>query len=221
MLKSNGVENTNVIYYPISVRGNITQEKSKYLQNKFNISDNKKILLYFGAIYKTRFATQIVNMARDLEEDVILVMHGWGPKKYLDYLQSIADKNKVIFSLDLIAEDEIEDMVSSAHIGISLYKITNANDRLTAFSSSKMAYYTKCGVPFIAFDTESYRDLVNSYKCGELITSIEETPQKAHKILGNYELYKQQAFLAYHRFYNLDENFSRLLPQIEKMIDEY
>ena len=218
LLKSNGVEHTNVLYFPVSVRGNIIQGKSKFLQNKFNIGDDKKILLYFGSIEKTRFVTQIVKMAGDLDDDVILVVHGCGPKKYLDYLQSIADKNKVIFSLDFVAEDEIENLISSAHIGIALYKTTNSNDRLVAFSSSKMAYYTQCGVPVIAFDTESFRELVNSYECVELINTVGEIPQKVHKILENYVTYKDQAHAAYKRFYNLDENFSKLISKFEQTI---
>ncbi len=220
LLVSNEVKNNRVLYYPVSVKGAVIQKKSNYLQNKFEICENKKILLYFGEIYKSRYATQIVNMARDLEEDIILVMHGQGPKRYLDYLQSIADKEKVIFSLEFVPETEIVDLISSAHIGISLYGISNANDKFTAFSSSKMAYYAQCGVPFIAFNTESYRGLVDNCKCGELINSVKEIPHKVHDILANYESYKKQAFLAYRRFYNLDDNFSRLLPQIERVIDE-
>ena len=218
LLKSNGVKNTNVIFFPVSVRGSLVQEKSRYLQTKFNISDDKKILLYFGQINKSRFATQIVKMAKDLEDDVILVLHGWGTKKYMDYLQSIADKKKVLFSLDFVPEDEIQNIISSAHIGISLYETTNANDRLTAFSSSKMAFYAKCGVPFLAFDTESYRKLVSSCSWGELINTVGEIPQKVQKILEHYGLYRQQAFLAYQCFYNLDENFSRFIQQFDKML---
>jgi glycosyltransferase involved in cell wall biosynthesis len=218
LLKSNGIDQRNVLYFPVSVKGNLIREKSKYLQNKFNIGDDKKILLYFGSFDKTRCTTQMVRMARNLDDDVILVVHGWGSKRYLDYLQAIADKKKVIFSLDFLAEDEIASMVSSSHIGIALYDTKNFNDRLVAFSSNKVAYYAQCGVPLIAFDTESFRELVNSYQCVELITHINETPQKVRKILENYDLYQQQSYSAYQRFYDLDENFSKLISNLEIII---
>ena len=220
LLKSNGVEHTNILYYPVSVRGNIIQEKSKFLQNKFNIGDDKKILLYFGSIYKTRFVTQIVKMAGDLDDDVILVVHGWGSKKYLKYLQSIAHKSKVIFSLNLVEENEITNLISSAHIGIALYATSNLNDKLAAFSSAKMAQYTQCGVPVLAFDAESSRELMNIHECGELIHSVDQIPQKVRKILANYDAYKQQAYFAFKNFYDLDKNFSRLLSQFEEIIRE-
>jgi hypothetical protein len=120
----------------------------------------------------------------------------------------------------LIAEEEIENLISSADIGIALYKTTNANDRLVAFSSSKTAYYTQCGIPMIAFETESFKKLVNSYQCVELINTINEIPQKVRKILENYDMYRQQSFSAYQRFYNLDNNFSPVIDKLEIIISE-
>lgn len=220
LLKSNGVERTNVIYFPISARGNMIKEKSSYLHHKFNINDNKKILLYFGSIYEVRFVSQLLEMAKGLDDDMVLVLHGWGPKKYLDHLQSIADKDKVIFSLDLVAEDEIVNIISSAHIGIALYRTTNSNERLVAFSSVKLAYYTQCGVPVITFDTESSRTLMKSYECGELIHSVDEIPQTTRRILEHYDLYKRQAYSAFEHFYDFDKNFARFIPQFEEAIEK-
>ncbi len=215
LLRSNGIGQTNLLYFPVSAKGNTRGEKSRFLQNKLHIDGNKKIILHFGAIDNNRFLPELVRMARDLDEGVILVVHGFGRKSYVNYLQSIADKKKVIFSLDFIAEEEIESLISSADIGIALYQTTNANDRLVAFSSSKVAYYTQCGVPVIAFDTESSRELVSSYRCAELINTVNEIPLKARKILDNYDAYRQQSYAAYQRFYNLDENFAELMDHLE------
>jgi hypothetical protein len=219
LLRSNGIEQTNPLYFPISAKGHSIREKSKFLQNKLQIDDNKKIILHFGAIEYNRFMPQIVRMANDLDNGVILVVHGHGPKEHINYLQSIADKNKVIFSLDFIAEEEIENLISSADIGIALYKTENANDRLVAFSSSKVAYYTQCGIPMIAFNAESFRELVSSFRCAELINTINEIPLKARKILDNYDSYREQSFAAFQRFYNLDNNFSKLMDNLELTIN--
>lgn len=219
LLKSNGIEQANVLYFPVSAKGNTIHEKSKFLKDKLHIDDNKKIVLYFGRIDKTRYLSHVVKIAKDLDDDVILVLHGFGPKRYLEYLQTIADQNKVKFSFDIISEEEIENLISSADIGIALYKTTNANDRLVAFSSGKIAYYTQCGVPMIAFDTESFRELANTFRCVELITNTNEIPQKVRKILENYDSYQQHSYAAYQRFYNLDKNFSKLINQLELIIN--
>ena len=219
LLKHNGVEQANVLYYPVCVRGNVIREKSNYLRNKFSIGNDKKIILYFGGLEESRCVTQMVRMARNLDNDVVLVVHGWGRQIYLDYLQLIADKKKIIFSWDFLPEDEIASMVSSSDIGIALYDMGNFNDRLVAFSSSKIAYYMQCGVPMISFDTESFRKLVNSCQCAELITSVDETPQKVQEILKDYDFYRQQSYSAYQRFYALDENFSKLLDKLEPIVN--
>lgn len=218
LLKSNGVEQTNVIYFPVSAKGNLVKEKSKFLHKKFNIDDYKKILLYFGSIFETRFITQIVKMAKDLDDDTILVLHGYGSSGYIEYLQSIADKAKVIFSLDLVPEEDIVKIISSSDIGIALYSTTNANDRLIAHSSMKLAYFAQCGIPVIAFDTESSIELMNSYRWGELINTVDEIPQKVRQILGDYDSYKQQAFSAYNHCYDLEITFAKFLLQFEEII---
>jgi hypothetical protein len=92
LLRSNGIEQTNILYFPVSAKGNAIREKSKFLQTRLHIDENKKIVLYFGRIDESRYMSQIVKMAKDLDDGVILVLHGFGPKKYLEYLQSIADK---------------------------------------------------------------------------------------------------------------------------------
>lgn len=219
LLKANEIEHTNVLHFPVSAKGDIIKERTKYIRNKLKVPDGKKIILYFGAIEKERLLTEIVEMARNLDDDLILVVHGVGPKKYIDYLQSIACKDKVIFSLEFIAENEILNLVSSADIGIALYKTTNANDRLVAFSSSKVAFYMQCGIPMIAFNTESFRKLVDSYRCAELINAISELPHRARMIIDNYGSYRENAHAAYQRLYDVDKNGSGLICKLERVID--
>jgi glycosyltransferase involved in cell wall biosynthesis len=220
LLKSNGVENANVIYFPVSVSGGLVRKKSRYLQQKLNISESKKILLYFGSIHPTRCVAPLVKIAGNLDDGLVLVVHGWGPKGYLEYLRSIADMSKVVFSLEFVPEEEIVEMVASAHIGLALYETANVNDRLVAFSSSKMAYYAQCGIPVIAFDTESFRQLIKSHKCGELIRSVDEIPESARHILSNHELYECEAHAAFEQFYNFDKNFARFRSQFEVTLQD-
>lgn len=219
LLSSNGVKTTNILYLPVSSRGSVIRKRSTFLQDRLNIDQNKKIMLYFGGLDKTRSIAQIVRSAVDLDNDTVLVLHGFGPKNYINHLLSIADSEKVKFSFDFIPEDQILELISSAHIGIALYKTTNANDRLVAFSASKIAYYTQCGVPMITFDTESFRELRNTHRCVELISNFNEIPQKSRMILNEYGSYREEAFAAYETFYNFEDNFARFIKELETIID--
>jgi glycosyltransferase involved in cell wall biosynthesis len=218
LLKYNEVETTHLIYFPISVRGNIVEQKSSYFHQKYKINKARKLLLCFGQIQDERFSGDVVRVASRLREDMMLVLHGFGDPTYLAYLQSIAAVDRVILSFDIVEEEKILDVISSATIGLALYENTSSNDRLAAFSSVKVAYYMQCGVPVIAFDSESFRELMNAYKCGELINSIDEIPQKVEKILNNYDSYKEQAFKAFKQFYDFDENFKKLILDFDDFI---
>ena len=218
LLKYNEIESTNLIFLPISVRGDITEKKSSFFHHKYKINEAKKLLLYFGLIEEQRFSTDLVRIANHLDDDIMLVFHGYGNQAYLKYLQSIADMNRVTFSLDFVAEAEIEDVISTATIGLALYATTNANDRLAAFSSVKVAYYMQCAVPIVAFNSESFRELMNTHKCGELIDSINEIPQKVTKILSDYDSYKKQAFMAFKQFYDFDKNFKKFNLDFDEAI---
>lgn len=219
LLKGNGIDYTNVIYLPVSSRGKVIKERSYFLHDRLKIDRNKKIILYFGGLDKTRSIAEIVRSAVNLDKDSILVLHGFGPKRYIQHLLSIADNDKVKFSFDFVPEDQILELISSADIGIALYKTSNANDRLVAFSASKIAYYTQCGVPIIAFDTESFRQLFESHHCIELIATFEEIPHKVRLILENYDHYRHEAFAAYEDSYNFENNFARLIDKLESAVD--
>jgi hypothetical protein len=82
-----------------------------------------------------------------------------------------------------------------------------------------VAYYAQCGVPMIAFDTESFRELARSHQCVELINTINEIPDKVRRILENYDSYRQQSYSAYQSFYNLDENSSKLIDKLELILN--
>ncbi len=218
LLKYNEIEFTNLLYLPISVRGDIVESRSGYLHEKYQIGRAKQLLLYFGLIQDERFSADLVRIASCLRDDVILVLHGYGDPAYLAHLQSIAAVNRIIFSFDLVKEENIIDVISAATIGLALYENTNSNDRLAAFSSVKVAYYMQCGVPLIAFDSESFRELMDAHKCGELITSTEEIPQAVQKILNDYDRYREQAFMAFKQFYEFDENFKGFIRDFNDFI---
>ena len=221
LLEANGIENTHVLYLPVSSRGKVNCQRSFLLHDRLNIDRNKKFILYFGGLDKTRSIAEIVRSAANLDEDSMLVLHGFGPKRYIRHLMSIADPQKVRFSFDFVPEEQILELVSSAQIGIAIYKTSNLNDRLVAFSASKIAYYMQCGVPMITFDTESFRELANTHQCLELISTFDEIPQKVRLMFANYDQYREAAFAAYDDYYNFEKNFAKLVIDLKSTIDTY
>lgn len=220
LLQSNGVPaDRPVIYFPICVRGDI-HHKSIFLHEKFDIDGEKKIILYFGSMFGRRYLEQLVGMADNFIDNTVLVVMGHGTDSYREHLQSIAKSGKVIASNNFVPEKEIIDVVSSAHIGVALFDITYANDRLIAFSSHKIAYYLQCGVPIIVMNTKSSQKLMRNFKCGELIDSVDEIPQKVQMILADYSQYRDQAYLAFKTYFSFDRSFPIVNSQICSLLVE-
>ena len=101
-------------------------------------------------------------------------------------------------------------LMASATIGIALYDNGWPNTRFTAFSSEKIARYLQAGVPFIAFANESYFKLKNEFDCCELIHDTSELDRAIKGLLNNYEYYRENAFEAYNKYYNIENTIKPL-----------
>jgi glycosyltransferase involved in cell wall biosynthesis len=223
LLKANEISTTNVLLFPISVSGPTIKEKSDFIQKLFGINKDIKVVLYFGALFRSRFVREVINLSDELNEGFAVVLHGFTRKaKEQKKIVHTANKhNNVFVSLNMLPENDIYRLISSANIGLALYRTTNANENHVAFSSAKLAYYTQCGIPIIAFETESFSTLMGKYRCGELINSIDEIPEKIKQISQNYDFYQKNSFLAYEEFYNYEKNFSSFLKEYTEIITNY
>jgi hypothetical protein len=97
--------------------------------------------------------------------------------------------------------DRVNDEIAGADIGLALYPHNEANSRISAFASEKVARYLQCGLPFIAFRSEDYAYLQAETGCCELVDSYAEVPAAVNRIMDNYESYQRGAVAAFNRFY--------------------
>jgi glycosyltransferase involved in cell wall biosynthesis len=203
LFESNGVEEKNAIYIPVSITGKIIEASSHYLHEKLGIDVSKKIILYLGMIRKKRGINELMQCASQLGDDFVIVLHG-----PLVSDVSITDTNggKIYFSTDIVRSEDIPKLISSSYIGVAFYGDATVNDKLTAFSSEKIAYYMQCGLPIIAHKNESYELLFNQHRCGELIEHIHQLPDAVQKIDADYENFRGNVFLAFEHYYSFDNN---------------
>lgn len=213
LLESNGIGKADVIHIPVSVTGDVIRKKSTFLHQRLGIDPSKKIVLYIGQVRKIRGALELMECAGRLGSDFVMVLHG---QFFADAPTTDDHGGKLFFSRDLINNEDIPEMVSSAHIGIAFYPNDIVNDRLTAFSSEKIAYYMQAGVPFIAYRNESYELLMAQHHCGEMVDRIVQLPQAVEKIAADYGQYRDAAFAAYEHFYSFDNNVHRLIEYLSR-----
>lgn len=210
LFTENKVSNGVPCYFPVSASGQVNRFKNNYFHDRFGIPREKKILIYFGLFGDDRECAAVAELAQELDQ-VALIFHGYGSQSFIDLYKN---RPNVFFSLDLVDEEEIDFMISAADIGLCLYNNALRNNRLTAFSSQKVALFMKNGVPILAYDNESYRRLFMRYSCGKSIADISAVPDAIREILGDLQSYRGECFRAFDEAYAFSRNFPNLLKCI-------
>src|SRR5207248_3193835 len=182
--------------------------RSSFLHETLDIPKDRRIILYFGHIRERRYAVDLAKLAPGFPEDWILVMHGFSTPQTIRKIEKLNVQKRVVLSLNAVSSERIYEVIASADVGLALYSPHTQNERLTAFSSEKLALYMQCGVPFIAFDYPGYQRLAEEDRCGVAIRSVAELPEAVSTILGSYEEFRQQAYRTFHKHYDFAANFA-------------
>ena len=198
------------LHFPVSVPGEKVMSKNNYLHSKLHLPSQKKIILYYGAIYRERKIDELVEAAEKLlSEDYILVLHGAG-----DFSHLTKNKKKVLPSTEMLPFEELYKLCSSARIAIAFYDQGWPNTQLTAFSSEKIARYLQCGVPFIALKNANYLRLKNEFNCCILIEDFNELEKAIEEIENSYNDFVMAAYAAFEKYYKIENTIKPVLEFI-------
>jgi glycosyltransferase involved in cell wall biosynthesis len=189
------------------------RSKSNFLRRIFNIPPEHRVILHsggFGGLFKS---SELVNSVTSLSKDIELVFHiGRRPTddKYFNQLYKNQPGN-VHFSLTSLTNEELDEMISSADIGIALYSVERLGYRaeLMGLAAGKIGNYLKCGIPVIATKINSLAYL-EDYRCGILITSESQLQDAIKNVLSDYAIYKQNAYRCYRELWHPQNYLSKI-----------
>lgn len=214
LFKYNKIKEQEVIYLPIGVRSYDKLCNSQMnLREKFAVGIKQILVLYFGHIIPSRLCLEVAK-AVSSHKDCVFVLHGFGDRRYLNKIKEI---ERVFISSEMIEEESIQGLISQADIGIAIYRNDFSNDRLTAFSSDKIAQYMKSMVPIIAYKNETFEALRSEFLCVEMIDDLMDIPTAINTIISNRTIYKEECSKAYSKYYHYDNTCTTLSKYIEKM----
>jgi len=220
LFKDNGVTKSNIVYLPISLLGNIYENKSNVFPGKSKLSEDKVVIINFGQI--RRLGLELTQIAQKFPNNWNLIIHDgliiseWKDNAFIEQLQKIDVEKRVKFSLEKLNSQSIKELVASAHIGLVLYSNYCENDYLTVFSSEKLALYLQCGIPIIAFNYPGY-EIIEQCNCGVLIEEIEDLSSAIAKILSDYNTYQVNAHKTFTQYYNFENNFNHVIRTIKEL----
>jgi len=199
------------IYLPASVKGDSNSAKSTYLYKRLNLDSDKKIILNYGMVAERRSSVEVAKVLNGLDSQYIPVFHTRVNKEVVDKISSFEN---IFLSQDFVEEKDLNNVISSAYIGISIYNNDDDNNKLTIVSSERNARYCQNGIPFICLYSEETNHIYKEMKFFEMVKSLEDIPRAIDKIHNNYSVYRQNAFDAFNKYYSFDNNFQKVLKAL-------
>jgi glycosyltransferase involved in cell wall biosynthesis len=216
LAEDNDIQLNRFVIMPVCADGPRFEKRSIYLKEKFNLPEGKIILLYAGFLSKWAFCEELAQSALHWDDNWVLILHshGYHDPGYLKCLKKYVGK-KVLLSLDPVPYEDLPALLSSADIGIALYKNIGKNFHLIDSASGKLAHYLQAGLPVIVNDFPGIRSVIERYNCGLSVKGIEGVPGAADRIMNNYIAMHNNAFRCYEDNYVFSKHFSRVMDRIE------
>lgn len=215
--EANHPESDRVFYLPVGVQDDHPQATGARSDGVTRPARPK--LLYLGMLRRSRFVQTLIEAAPALPADMELHLHGPLAAEEAKHLLADPLPDRLRITTDMLKESELSALVAQAEIGLALYRRDYPNDRHTAYSSQKIALYLRAEVPIIAFRSESYEDLIQRYRCGEMIDTMDELPEAISRIRSSHSEYCHAARRAFEDIYNLDNYWESLVEFLQVSAD--
>ncbi len=208
----------NIYVLPVVPRKRELKTKSDYFRKKFNINENKYIVLYSGNFMPWAQCLEIIKNVKLWDNDVILIMHTWNKdSKNTDYFKKMkkeANNLNVIFSFDYLTYDELALAMSSADIGLMYYQEIDDNFTEICFSSNKMGEYLASGLPVICSPFENLKIFVEKNKIG-LSVAHNEIHLALNQILLQTDEYIKNVQKCVDEYFTFEKYFNKAFNKQE------
>ena len=219
LAKENQIDINKIYTIPNSPIGDAKSRKRFFLHDRFKIDRNKVLLLYAGTLSEWAYTTELAKATRNLRERYIVVFqsrYNIKGKPYVEELLKNSGQEKAIFSLEPLPYSKLNELYSSADIGLAFYntKILGTNCQEMGLSSGKIANYLFLGKPVIVNSETSLAQLVKKYGCGIVVNDFQELNNACEQIMENYKKYSDNACLCFNNLFNLENNFNHFYREI-------
>lgn len=224
--KLHGLNPNNILCVPNSDIG-VVRKKTTYLRDKFEISEDKIIVLFTGGIELWAIDHNMINAVRNWDNSKVLVMHGWSRDNYVNQLIPLIDEinkieKKIYLSLNTLKKDDYDQLIASADVALSWYKRElSLNVENVGLSSGKFSAYLRCGIPVIVPSyLKSLCDIVDKYNIGISADNEYTIDGAVTKIMDNYNVYRKNAFDFYLEHMDFGRKFDVVLHSIDDLTRE-
>ncbi len=154
-------------------------------RKKYNIPNEKKILLYQGILIDGRGIAIVIRALQKIQNAVFILLGDGSEKvKYINLAKKLNVNDKVFFA-GSIPQNELINYTSSADIGLAL--IENISISYYHALPNKLFEYIMAKVPVISCNLPQMKNIVEKYKVGKVINleNENEVVQTIQEMINN------------------------------------
>ena len=188
---------------------------NNFFRKKFSLDASEKIILHAGWIHDAMCVDKIAETSKSWKSNYRLVLHEREKRSpnepFIQYVSSLSG-NKTLLSLNPVSFDRMEEVFSSADIGIIAYEKKYGEGRENAHKASgKLGQYLKCGIPVIALDLPGYSEMFLRYRCGMVFQDFASIENCIDEILEDYEFFRKEALRCFQAEFDFRKFFQPLI----------
>jgi glycosyltransferase involved in cell wall biosynthesis len=195
--------------------------RSDFFHKMFSLSKIEKVILHAGWIHDGMCVDKFALSSKSWKSEFRLVLHEREKRSpQEDFIRHVSklSRNRALLSLNPVTFDRIDEVISSAHIGLIAYDSKYGAGRVNIRKSSgKLAQYLKCGVPVIALKLPGYEEMFAQYKCGLAFESFDQIEGCIDTIMAEYQSFSEEAFRCFSEEFDFIKFFSPLLIHLENI----
>jgi glycosyltransferase involved in cell wall biosynthesis len=197
-------------------------KSSKFLHERLGLPSQTRILLSPGTVDPVFASEEIVVASQALPESWRCVIHSVVPISHEDpfigRLRSLNIRGRVLFSLQPVPYEEIDEIFGSATIGLALYgSCGGANITEVGLASGKLCHFLKLGIPVIVSDYPVLREFVLRHKVGLPLAELTDLPKLVSIIEMDYEGYRKRSVECFDRELAFETHFGKVLDRLETL----
>lgn len=220
LIEENQPGHDRVLLVPNGPAGPANLHRSDFLHRRFPIPRDSKIVLHAGMIGDWVLSQAIAESVHSWPEEFCMVMHSNEPRRADETdIRRLSDlrQPRLTLSLDPVAASDVDDLISSANIGLATYgQDLGPNWDLIVYASGKLGHYLRNGLPVICSDHPGMRELMATYKCGIVVENAGEIAGALEEISSNYACYRAGALECYRNRYEFSAHFKAVLNALER-----
>lgn len=196
------LDGKKILYLPNASYTDEFHGSSDYLSKRLGIDRDKVILLHSGGLDIMFMSKELAESAKDWSKEKVLVFHTShkveNDSYYISMKQALKEHGNVLFSMKPVPNNELDELVASATIGVALYSVKELGYRAEymGVAAGKIGNCLKCGIPVIANRLPSL-SYIEDFKCGVLVDNIKEIDTACNKILAHYKEFQEGAYRCY------------------------